>query len=260
METLTMPRLTLTALVILLASCGGGGGYGGFSNPTSMNALPGGIWRGTESVSGLQVVGLVDEAGDFHFVRSDNVQYVGTASVSINSVTANFDGYTQAGTTFPDGSTRGTGSVSGTIQARTTLTLMYQFRTLAGTVSNGTLNLTFDVLYNRVSSLTTISGNFTNPQNGVVVTVSSNGSVFSQDPTSGCVLNGTVTIINAAYNAYRVDFSYASCTGQTAFLNGLQFSGLGTLDNTVTPERAIIGVTAQSGGSKYSLVYSLNRS
>src|SRR5205807_2794157 len=178
--TIKLPRAAVAALVTLLASCGGGGGYSSSNNPPPpMNASPGGIWLGMESVSGLQVIGLVDEAGDFHFVRSDNVQYVGTASVSVNSVTANFDGYTQVGTTFPDGSTHGTGSVSGTVQARSSLTLMSQFRTDAGTASNGTLNLTFDVLYNRASSLTTISGNFTNPQNGVVVTVNSNGSMFS---------------------------------------------------------------------------------
>jgi hypothetical protein len=84
--------------------------------------------------------------------------------------------------------------------------------------------------------------------------------VFAQNPSNGCVLNGTVSIINASYNAYRVQYSYASCQGQEAVLNGVQFGGLATLDNTASPERAIVGVTGQSGGTKYAIVSVLNRS
>jgi len=58
--------------------------------------------------------------------------------------------------------------------------------------------------------------------------VGSNGGLFSQDSVSGCVLNGTVSVINASYNAYKIQFDYASCTGQAAALNGIQFSGLAT--------------------------------
>ncbi len=267
MTTTKWPRVAVAVAAFgLLTACGGGSGSGSLtgsgngSGTTPSNASPGGIWRGTDSISGLQVLGLVDEAGEFHFMRSDDVQYVGTASVSGNSVTASFDGYAPMGTTFADGSTHGTGSVSGTVQARTTLSLTSQFKTDSGNASSGTLDLTFDTLYNSASSLATIAGNYTNPQNNVAVTVNSDGSIFSQDPSSGCVLNGTVSIINASYNAYRVAFAYASCTGAAAVLNGIQFSGLGTLDNAVTPEQAILGVTAQSGGTSYALVFQLNRS
>lgn len=255
METFKLHKAAVASLLTLLASCGGGGG----ANPMPTNASAGGIWRGTESTSGLQVVGLVDEAGEFHFIRSDNVQYVGSASVAGNALTANVEGFVPFGFEFPDGSTHGTGTISATIQARSTIDASTQFQTDAGTASNGTLSLTFDALYNRASSLTTISGNFTNPQTGVVVTVGSDGSVFSQDPSTGCVLNGTVTVIDAAYNAYRVQYDYANCAGQTAALNGVQFSGLATLDNTVTPERVLIGSTGQSGSVKYAAVITLDR-
>jgi hypothetical protein len=188
------------------------------------------------------------------------VQYVGTASVSAtNGVSANFEGFTPLGYQFSDGSTHGTGSVSGPLQERTSMTLTTTFKTDAGSTSNGTLDLTFDSQYNRSSALTTISGNFVNPKSGAVVTVSSNGTVFSQDAASGCVLNGTVSIINASYNAYRVQFSYASCTGASAALNGVQFSGLATLENSVSPEQAIVGVTGQSGNVKLAVVYDLTR-
>jgi hypothetical protein len=211
-------------------------------------------------VSGLQVTGLIDESGEFHFLRSDNVQYVGTAVVSGSSASASLEGFTPPGYAWPDGSTHGSGSVSGSLQQRVSMNLSTSFTTDAGNTQNGTLNLTYNTLYNRASSLATISGNFTNTQNGVVVTVGSDGSLFSQDPSSGCVLNGSVTMINASYNAYKVQWTYANCTGQSAVLNGLPFSGLATLDNTVSPERAIVGVTAKSGNAKAALVYVLNRS
>jgi len=248
--------------LFLLSGCGGGSGStlggGDPNNPTSVS--PGGIWRGTESISGLQVTGLVDESGNFHFLRGDGVQYVGIAAVNGTSLSANLEGIVPLGFAFPDGSAHGTGSITGTLQARKTITATTQFKTDLGSASQaGTLNLTFDALYNRASSLTTLSGNFATSAGNVVVTVGSNGSLFSQDPNTGCVLNGSASIINAIYNVYKVTFDYASCAGQTAPLNGVQFSGVAMLDNTVVPERILLGVTGQSGNVKYSLVVQLNR-
>jgi hypothetical protein len=127
------------------------------------------------------------------------------------SLTANLDGFVPLGFKFPDGSGHGTGSITGTLQARATINATTTFQTDSGSPSNGTLNLTFDKLYNRASSLTTLSGNFTNPANNVVVT------------------------------------------------NGVQFNGLATLDNTVVPERILLGVTGLSGTIRYSVVLQLNR-
>jgi len=251
--------ITAAGVAFLLTSCGGGNSTIGGSGPPATNATPGGIWHGTESVSGLQVTGLVDESGNFHFLRGDGVQYVGAATVSAGSLTANLEGIVPVGFVFSDGSHHGTGSITATLQARKSITASTNFQTDLGTVSTGTLNLTFDALYNRASSLTTLSGNFTNPANSVVVTVGSNGTLFSQDPASGCVLNGTASVINATYNVYKVQFDYASCAGQASALNGVQFTGFATLDNTVLPERIIAGVTGQSNNVTYSVVLQLNR-
>jgi hypothetical protein len=249
--------LIAAAALSLLAGCGGST-VG--NNPGSTNATPGGIWRGNESVSGLQVVGLVDENGNFNFVRADGVQYVGGATVSGTSLKANVEGIVPRGYQFPDGSGHGTGTISGTIQARQSLAANTSFKTDAGNTSTGTLNLTFDAVYNRTSSLTTLSGNFTVAGTSVVVTVGSNGSLFSQDPASGCVLNGNASIINATYNLYKIQFDYASCVGQAAAFNGVQFSGMATLDSTASPEQIIMAATGTSGNIRYSLVLRLNRS
>jgi hypothetical protein len=259
MEMKKVNAVTAASVALLLISCGGGGSDLSGTTPPGSTSSPGGFWRGTESVSGLQVTGLVDESGNFHFLRGDGVQYVGTAAVNQDSLTANVEGFAPLGFQFADGSRHGTGSITATLQARKTITATTKFQTDLGSASSGTLNLTFDAVYNRASSLTTLSGNFINATNNVVVTVGSNGSLFSQDSVSGCVLNGTVSVINASYNAYKIQFDYASCSGQASALNGIQFSGLATLDNTVVPERIIVGATGQSASTKYSVVLYLNR-
>ena len=254
-----LARFLGACALVLLASCGGGGGYGGGNtSPPPANASPGGIWNGTESVSGLQVTGLVDESGDFHFIRSDGVQYVGAAVTSGNSITANINGYTPFGTTFPDGSTHGTGTVSGTISARVSITANTSFTTDKGTVTNGTLNLTFNQLYNQPSSLATIAGNYTDTSSGDTVSIDAAGVITAQDPNTGCVINGNVTIINASYNAYGVQITYANCVGAAAVLNGVTFNGLATLDTNTNPVQAIAGVTGSAGGVSYAIVYALN--
>jgi hypothetical protein len=112
MELRRVNTIAAAGVAFVLSSCGGGnsaviGGGGGTTTATA-----GGIWLGTESVSGLQVTGLVDESGNFHFLRGDNVQYVGTAVVSGTSLTANIQGIVPVGFTFADGSHHGTGSIT----------------------------------------------------------------------------------------------------------------------------------------------------
>jgi hypothetical protein len=269
MEFKRLKTFAAAGVASLLASCGGGstlggsttgsGTSGGGGGGSTSNATPGGIWRGTDSVSGLQVTGLVDESGNFHFLRGDGVQYVGTTVVTGTSLTANFDGIVPVGFTFADGSHHGTGTISATIQARKTISATTTFKTDSGNSSTGTLDLTFDGLYDRASSLTTLSGNFTNAANNAVLTVGTDGTLFSQDAASGCVLNGSASLINATYNLYKVQFDYASCAGQNSVLNGVQLTGVATLDNTVVPERIVAGVTGQSGNITYSVVLQLNR-
>ena len=256
---------TFFSVSVCLSGCGGSGGDlsgtgnsgGGSSTP---NASPGGIWKGTETVSGEQVFGVADELGDFWFERADGVLYAGTATTSGTSLSANFDGYVLNGNTFPDGSNYGTGTLSGTIEARTSISAKTQFTTANSNSSTGQLSLTFDTLYNSASSLATISGNFTISTDGTAVTIGSNGTLYSQDSKTGCVLNGTVYIINASYNAYKVVFDLASCTGASVAVNGVQFTGVATLDTSVSPQVVYLWATGASGSAKYALAYTLSRS
>lgn len=260
---LRLRQISFVVLVIpLLSACGGGSSASGSSSSGSVaNASPGGIWTGTESVSGLQVTGIVDEQGDAEFIRTDGVQYVGIVSTSGNSISGNIEGFMPFGSTWPDGSAHGTGTVSGSITERVSAQLNTRFTTDAGTTTTGTLNLAFNSLYNQSSSLATIAGNYTDSSTGTVVTIRSDGTVFAQDANTGCVVNGTVSVIDANYDAYRVQVTFANCSGQDAALNGVQLRGLATRDTTVSPARVIAGVSGTSGaGIKYAIVYVLNGS
>lgn len=255
-------RIFALGAVLCAAACGGGGGGSSGSiapPPPPPSASAGGVWEGTESVTGLEVVGLVSETGELHFIREDGTQYSGTAGVSGNSVNANLTGYTAPGFVFEDGSTSGTGSFSGTVQERSTLTGTTSFRTSRGTQTSGTLSLRYNSLYERDSSLATIAGNFRELFEGFVVSVNANGTVFAQDPASGCVVNGTVTVIDARFNVYRVQYGYSSCTGLDAMLNGTTFRGLATLDSTASPEGLIVMATGAAGSANVSIVWLFQR-
>jgi hypothetical protein len=230
---------------VSIAACGGGGAGGGASAPpnTPVDASPGGIWSGIDSVSGQQMLGLVTEQGEAHFIRADDVQYTGTATTSNNSISATLVGVTPAGYVFPDGSNSGTGTVSGTIQERQSISATVSFTTSTGLSDTGAVSLSYHPLYGRDSSLPTIAGNYIDLSTGTVVNIAAGGVIFSQDPASGCVVNGQVSIVDARYNAYRIQWTYESCMGQSSFLNGLTFSGLATLDNTGSPEYGIAGAT-----------------
>jgi hypothetical protein len=88
-----------------------------------------------------------------------------------------------------------------------------------------------------------------------VTDIASDGIIFKQDPVTGCVTNGQVSIIgNGAFNLYDVEFGFSNCTGQAANLNGSSFVGIGTLDNTVTPELLAIFATGDVAGILVSMV------
>lgn len=112
-----MKRVLIATCTALLVACGGGGGGGGSNNPPPPNASVGGIWFGTLP-DGTGVLGLIAETGEFHFLTEDEIQYFGTLSVSQTGVNGSFTGLAPLGFTFDDGSVRGTGTLTGTIQER----------------------------------------------------------------------------------------------------------------------------------------------
>ena len=56
---------------------------------------------------------------------------------------------------------------------------------------------------------------------------------------------------NASYNAYSFSITYGNCTGTNSALNGITATGLGTYDNTVTPNEFDAGWHGIVNGQLY---------
>ena len=250
---------TSVIIVGALFGCGGGGGGGGGDDGfvPIVDASPGGIWEGTDPIAGIALIGVVTETGEARFIRSDGMQSFGQATVSGNSVSGNYTSILPYGFVFEDGSSWGTGTLSGTVRERQSITATFSFRTSAGLSSTGTGTFTYNSLYDRDSSLATIAGNYRDGNTGAVVNVNSNGVIFSQDAVTGCVVNGQASIIDSRYNVYRIEYSFTGCQGFDSYLNGTTATGLGVLDNTSSPEYVIIGVTNTS--ARYALTQAFPR-
>ena len=127
-------------------------------------------------------------------------QFYGTFTINGSTATSSFIGVSAANSTFADGSSRGTGTLNATIQARTQLSVTATFTTQNSTTSNITMTVQYDASHDPDSSLATVAGNFTNISSpGADVFTINNGVVTSSDNT-GCMANGTVTLIDGHYN------------------------------------------------------------
>jgi len=219
---------------------------------------PGGIWVGVDS-NGGDIAAIVTEAGRFHFLSLDDLsQGSGIMSVSnVNNLNGNFQLVTQLGFVFPDGTTLADCTLVGTVAERQTVTVTIDCTTTAGLQNQSTATLNYEANYERDSSLATIAGNFQGITS--VLNIAGDGTIFAQDAATGCVVNGQVSIIDAAYGAYDFEFTYSNCLGQAAILNGSSFSGIAVLDNTVNPEVLVVAATGNVGGVLVSFIQVLDR-
>jgi hypothetical protein len=245
-----------TSLLILLAGCTGSDSDTGTSTTTNQSAV--GIWSGTDSVTGLAVTAIVNSSGESAFVRSDGVQFAGTAQVSGSSLAVAVDGYSNFTNTFEDGTTTGVGTISGTVTTSTTMTVSLSFTTSGGTAVTGNWTLSYNALSSVASSLAAVASNYTDGITGATVSIDGLGDVNSQDPTTGCVLNGTISTNNSAYDIYQIAFTYTSCTGNYALLNDVDMTGLAVLDTGASPPQLVIAVTGQSSSGSYGITSYLN--
>ena len=250
----------LLSSVLLLAACGGGGDDGGGS-PTS-DAAVGGLWAGSSEISGqgtYLLLGIVAEDGRAYFLQEDGVMYWGTVSSSGNQITSSLQGAGLFGMPLWDGSASGTGSVSGTIRARDSISAESTFTTALGGRTTASIALAYDRLYDDDASLASIAGNYRDVLGLYegVLNIASNGDVFLQDPGSGCVINGQIAVIDAAYNAYDAEFSYSNCVGFDAYLNGATFGGLATYDRDF--EELVALVQGLVDGVAYPNVFEFER-
>ncbi len=239
-----------TALAVLIAatalSACGGGSLGAGMGPSGVppTGSPGGIWQGTDPYTGDPLLGIVTETGQFTFIRTtDGAQYFGGLTAAGTALSGSFTGVLPVGETFQDGSTYGSGTISGTFAARQSISASISFTTAINTnLGSNPLPLTFNALYDVGSSLAAIAGNYLSSAGSSVLNVNATGAIFSQDAATGCAINGQVGLIDPAYDAYQVNLAFANCTGSFAALNGATATGLAVLDTTATPNVLYVGV------------------
>ena len=198
---------------------------------------------------------LVSESGRFHFIQGDGVQLVGTLTTTDDALSANFVGYAPFDEKLDDGSTTGVGTLSGNLVERSSLSAEISFTTSRGTTSGFSIALTYNPVYERDSSLGAVAGNYLDTERDVVVNVNNDGEFFSQDPRSHCITNGTVSVINAAFNLYRVEYEFSNCKGHSGILNGKVAEGLAALDDSQSPEVLIMGVEVAAAGYSFAGVF-----
>lgn len=265
-------RKLLCISLLSLAACGGGGGSSS-SAPSATNQSVGGIWTTQYTVTSganngdvINAKAIVDEQGDFYFFALNATNGCaslgfGQASVSGSAVTAASDWGLVTWTTVngvaphcvePDGSISGTGSITGTVAQRASLTLTETDTTANGTMySPVTTTWTYNTLYSQASSLATIAGNYTD--GSATLSIDSNGVIFEQD-SNGCVLNGQVSIPDASYNAYTFSVTFTGCPN---IPSGTTATGLATLDTTQSPNQLIAGLHGTINGQALVAAYDL---
>lgn len=223
MNTSTRFFLLILSCGLFLSSCGGGGG-GVAVTPTPVATKPGGLWFGTSTSPGvtIDIGGVITEDGEGRFEDDNGTQYVIT-SISGNdgAIEINFNAYAQFGYQFLDGSTSGTGSISGTVVERSAFSGSFSF----STGESGTISMVYEPIYDRDSSLAKLAGSW--DEGFGIMTVDPNGSFFEQDQF-GCVYDGQASIIDAMFNAYRLTMTVSSC----ALDNG-DYSGIGVLADLI---------------------------
>ena len=220
-------------LVVILSGCGGGGGGSSASAASSVNATPTGVWDGTFTENGVgafAITGIIS-GNQLVFISLDGgAIYEGTISVNGTSFTATTTDYAIGGEVFS------TSNLSGTIQRRSSITGTYT----SSNGATGSFSLTYDSVTDRGSSLSVTDGNWTATDVGVTLTFSiiSTGDLTGSD-TDGCIYNGTVNIIDASVNIYRLTIAVSSC----GIFNGA-YTGYGVVtDTTVVNDTLIFTVS-----------------
>jgi hypothetical protein len=274
-------RSAIIGLAAAAAACHGSSS----SNVATDQQQAYGVWSGTDTGSQLGLTGIVNTLNAAVFIRADGAVYTGTNSgqttivVNQGALSGQLHGYSPFGGSFPDGFTFGIGTLGGSVTSGKTLDGTWNFTTVdnptnmnstPGTTTTTQWALSFESDYAGAPTLSAIAGNYTDatpssgdPSLGSVISISASGAMTAQAATTGCVLNGQVSVTDTTNQIYQVTYSYASCTGSYAVLNGIQFSGMGALNAKVTPATIVLGVSGQASAApqtSYGLTLTLTKS
>lgn len=233
-------RLFLILIITtLFTACGGGGGGTSTTNSGNQNpppppdAKPGGFYTGSfiSDVTGdaVRVDGLILETGEAMFL-SDYGIYTAMFVTDEDAVDAEFEAFALWGTTWDGINSYLHGNIDATVSERAGINGTY---TLGS--DSGTFSLTYDAnIYEHESSLSNLSGTwgYQVPATGYTTSTSidADGNFFGQD-NAGCTFQGTLSVVNGNYNAYRLSNMRVDCPeGSLTGGDGMAYLGLDSQD------------------------------
>jgi hypothetical protein len=211
--------------------------------------MKGGLWRGKDPVSGKGMLALIAENGSSNFIREDGVQYFGPTVIKGELFEA---ALAVASVDALQGSVR----LAGKINQGTSITARLVYTPKLGKDQTGDLSLAFDSAYRNSSALEKVAGNF-KTSTGAILNISASGVVFAQDATTGCVINGAVSMIDPRFNAYGVKLAFTNCKGSLASRNATTALGLLSLDDSGKTPRVVIA--AQTLRPGYAVSFTADR-
>jgi len=205
-----------------------GGGPGSTSPaPTGPTVNPSGIWDVTDTVNGNAVTEVALIAGGKYYALAGADQF-GCADIAGGTYAIDGSMFKGSGLAMlmnncnaPNGQG---GYLPFTLNGYST-TAGIDLSFVVGGMLVPTLGATMDPLYNEPSSLAKLVGNW--DDGGNTLTINPDGTFFEQQ-SSGCVVNGAYTIIDATHNLYGVSLEVTNCSSNIA---GIAFDGLGYLDD-----------------------------
>lgn len=230
----------IAALGCALASCGGADQEAQtFNQPQK-----GGIWHGTDPITGDELYGLACECGAFRFLAHDGTQwvaqYAGHMSIDPKTgATGTFEGFGQNGAVFNNNNeAHGTGGFGGVWEERKSMHVLVDFQ--ADSPPNpptlppvsGELILTFDEAYNQLVSPAANwgSGNDTMSITGL-------GTLFADLQSIGCTANGSVKPASPGHNVYEVSMTL------TCGVNVSNMGGLAAVDTSTATPKLVFAVS-----------------
>ncbi len=233
------PPAILLALLAITTGCMGGSGAdisaGGVKPPIELDDPdPGGVWSdGTITIHldttvdwpVLEITGVSTSSGEMRFVDEQGTSYVAQVDTrkfqwdGTSDTFQDFSGtiteFAAPGSQLADGGTVVKGQITGSI---------YSDGCLNASIDpdeGGFRNIwtCYDALYERDSDLARVSGTWRDPSRNTF-TIDETGAMFGQD-SSGCVYDGAVSIIDSAFNVYRVTVGLSNCADRDRAYAGL---------------------------------------
>ncbi|MBK8571718.1 MAG: hypothetical protein IPN91_03540 [Holophagaceae bacterium] len=236
----------LTGSLLLALGCGGSGGGGGSVTPPLPVGPqnPAGIYAGT--IQSVAATVIVLDSGEFSWATNNGLLATGNLVVSGGSFTGTGTLWAPNGTYFTGvGFTAPVTITNGTVVTASTMSASY-----TSPVGNGSFHFTYNPVFTRQVTLTTLAGNYNYMQDGygypVSISILSDGTFTGRwyvTPDSRA-FSGTITQPNPSQNAFRVQLNMP---GVGPYPIPSNYSGLGFLTDGTSMNSDLTILLTDSG-------------